>query len=129
MFLYEKRRAAKVCKPVQEESEIASAERRVKPLARLLRWRYGPAGDSAPQLRLKAAGMTERFPFGPSTARSLTTRPIHPLSPREQRRPLRVTAAPDRARSSCGPAGRLALVRFPEARRGEPLRCRGVPTR
>ena len=34
-------------------------------------WRYGPAGDSAPQLRLKAAGMTERFPFGPaSTARN-----------------------------------------------------------
>ena len=33
--------------------------------------RYGPAGDSAPQLRLKAAGMTERFPFGPaSTARN-----------------------------------------------------------
>ena len=28
--------------------------------------RYGPAGDSAPQLRLKAAGMSERFPFGPS---------------------------------------------------------------
>ena len=26
-----------VCKPVQEESEIASAERRVKPPARLLR--------------------------------------------------------------------------------------------
>ena len=71
MFLSEKRRAAKVCKPVQAESEIASAERRVKPLARLLRWRYGPAGDSAPQLRLKAAGMTERFPFGPaSTARN-----------------------------------------------------------
>ena len=31
---------------------------------------YGPAGDSAPRLRLKAAGMAERFPFGPaSTAR------------------------------------------------------------
>ena len=28
--------------------------------------RYGPAGDSAPRLRLKAAGMTERFPFGPN---------------------------------------------------------------
>ena len=28
--------------------------------------RYGPAGDSAPRLRLKAAGMAERFPFGPS---------------------------------------------------------------
>ena len=49
--------------------------------------RYGPAGDSAPRLRLKASGMAEREPFGPSTARSLTTRPIHPLSPREQRRP------------------------------------------
>ena len=32
--------------------------------ARLLRWRYGPAGDSAPRLRLKAYGMAERFPFG-----------------------------------------------------------------
>ena len=29
--------------------------------------RYGPTGDSAPRLRLKAAGMTERFPFCPST--------------------------------------------------------------
>ena len=29
--------------------------------------RYGPAGDSAPRLRLKASGMAERFPFGPST--------------------------------------------------------------
>ena len=26
--------------------------------------RYGPAGDRAPRLRLKAAGMAERFPFG-----------------------------------------------------------------
>ena len=26
--------------------------------------RYGPTGDSAPRLRLKAAGMAERFPFG-----------------------------------------------------------------
>ena len=29
--------------------------------------RYGPAGDSAPGLRLKATGISERFPFGPST--------------------------------------------------------------
>ena len=29
--------------------------------------RYGPAGDSALRLRLKAAGMAEREPFGPST--------------------------------------------------------------
>ena len=28
--------------------------------------RYGPAGDSAPRLRLKAAGMAERFLFGAS---------------------------------------------------------------
>ena len=27
--------------------------------------RYGPAGDSAPRLRLKASGMAEREPFGP----------------------------------------------------------------
>ena len=37
--------------------------------------RYGPTGDSAPRLRLKAAGMTERFPFGPAnTARKSTPR-------------------------------------------------------
>ena len=29
--------------------------------------RYGPAGDSAPRRRLKAAGMIERLPFGPFT--------------------------------------------------------------
>ena len=29
--------------------------------------RYGPAGDSAPRLRLRRPGMPERFPFGPST--------------------------------------------------------------
>ena len=27
--------------------------------------RYGPTGDSAPRLRLKASGMAERLPFGP----------------------------------------------------------------
>ena len=54
-----------VCKPAQVESEIAYAERRVKPLAAAPTLRYGPAGDSAPWLRLKAAGMAERFPFGP----------------------------------------------------------------
>ena len=30
--------------------------------------RYGPAGDSAPRLRLKASGMAERFPSGPASA-------------------------------------------------------------
>ena len=30
--------------------------------------RYGPAGDSAPRLRLKASSMAERFPFGPAGA-------------------------------------------------------------
>ena len=49
---------------------IAAAKRRVKPLARLLRCASGPAGDSAPRLRLKAAGMAERFlsarPHGPN---------------------------------------------------------------
>ena len=39
--------------------------------------RYGPAGDRAPRLRLKASGMAERFPFGPSTRlECLTTRPM-----------------------------------------------------
>ena len=33
--------------------------------------RYGPAGNSAPQLRLKTAGMTEKIPFRPvHTART-----------------------------------------------------------
>ena len=37
--------------------------------------RYGPAGDSGPRLRLKAAGMTERFPFGPSTRPECPAKP------------------------------------------------------
>ena len=56
---------------------VGGEEPRGSPLSRL---RYGPAGDSAPRLRLKATGMAERFPFGPSTARSnLTTRPAPPF--------------------------------------------------
>ena len=39
---------------------VGGEEPRGSPLSRL---RYGPAGDSAPRLRLKAAGMTERFPL------------------------------------------------------------------
>ena len=54
-----------VCKPVQAESEIASAEGRVKPLARILRCATALRVTPLPLLRLKAAGMTERFPFGP----------------------------------------------------------------
>ena len=45
---------------------VGGEEPRGSPLSRL---RYGPAGDSAPRLRLKAAGMAERFlsarPHGP----------------------------------------------------------------
>ena len=63
---------------------IAYAERRVKPLARLLRCATALRVTAAPRLRLKASGMAERLPFGPSTARSLTTRTIHPLSPHKQ---------------------------------------------
>ena len=62
--------------------------------------RYGPTGDSAPRLRLKAAGMTERFSFYPST------RPP-PLSPREQR------VSPDRPAAVQG-----------AKRRSEPLTAR-----
>ena len=56
-----------VCKPVpggisdslrREASQAAGAAPTL---------RYGPAGDSAPRLRLKASSMAERFPFGPST--------------------------------------------------------------
>ena len=43
---------------------VGGEEPRGSPLSRL---RYGPAGDSAPRLRLRRPGMTERFPFGPST--------------------------------------------------------------
>ena len=68
---------------------VGGEEPRGSPLSRL---RYGPAGDSAPRLRLKAPGMTERFPFGPST------RPEPPLFPREQR-VFRVGPEPSRARS------------------------------
>ena len=74
---------------------VGGEEPRGSPLSRL---RYGPAGESAPRLRLKATGMAERFPFGPSTARSnLTTRPP-PLSPRKQR-VFRIGPEPSRARS------------------------------
>ena len=38
---------------------------------------------AAPWLRLKASGMAERLPFGPSTRAEPTT----PLFPRKQRRP------------------------------------------
>ena len=57
--------------------------------------RYGPAGDSAPRLRLKAAGMTERFPFGPST------RPEISLFPHKQPS-LRI--GPERSRARSGEA-------------------------
>ena len=46
---------------------IAYAEGRSQAAGAAPTLRYGPAGDSAPRLRLKASGMTERFPFGPST--------------------------------------------------------------
>ena len=42
-----------VFKPVQAESEIASAKGRVKPLTRLLRCATALPGDSAPRLRLR----------------------------------------------------------------------------
>ena len=42
---------------------VGGEEPRGSPLSRL---RYGPAGDSAPRLRLRRPGMPERFPFGPS---------------------------------------------------------------
>ena len=71
---------------------VGGEEPRGSPLSRL---RYGPAGDSAPRLRLKATGMTERFLSGPST------RPEPPLFPREQRvspdRPAAVQGAKRRS--------------------------------
>ena len=43
--------SSSLCKPYPKP-RIASAKRRVKPLARLLRCATAPAGDSAPRLRL-----------------------------------------------------------------------------
>ena len=70
--------------------------------------RYGPAGDSAPRLRLKASGMAERFPFGfaamndnilyHALVRPRAPRPDPPLSPRKQR-VFRIGPEPSRARS------------------------------
>ena len=78
---------------------VGGEEPRGSPLSRL---RYGPAGDSAPRLRLKASSMAEREPFGPST------RPEPPLFPREQRPPL------GSARSSPGrEAAKRTLDRAP----------------
>ena len=76
---------------------IAVAEGRVKPLARLLTLRYGPAGDSAPRLRLKASSMTERFPFGPST------RPAPPLSLLNSASPRSARSSPGRGTRRSGP--------------------------
>ena len=54
--------------PSQEHTatQIASVVRPRQAAGAAPTLRYGPAGDSAPRLRLKAAGMAERFPFGPS---------------------------------------------------------------
>ena len=70
---------------------VGGEEPRGSPRSRL---RYGPAGDSAPRLRLKASSMAEREPFGPSTRPEPTT----PLSPRKQR-VFRIGPEPSRARS------------------------------
>ena len=57
-------------KPVQAESRDSLRQGASQAAGAAPTLRYGPAGDSAPRLRLKAAGMTERFPSGPaSTAR------------------------------------------------------------
>ena len=56
-----------VCKPVQAESEIAYAERRVKPLTRLLRCATALRVTAPLGCGSRRPGMTERFPFGPST--------------------------------------------------------------
>ena len=61
-----------------QKPRIAYAERRVKPLARLLRVCYGPAGDSAPRLRLKAFWYGRKEPFGPATARNPKPTPPFP---------------------------------------------------
>ena len=66
--------------------------------------------------------MAERLPFGPSTTRSLTTRPIHPLSPREQRHPSDRPGAVQGAKRRSEPwTARTDLERFAvRERRSEP---------
>ena len=75
--------------------EIASANRRVKPLARLLLLRYGPTGDSACPLRL-----------GVYYGRKVPFRPVHtartPLFPHKQPS-LRLGPEQSRARSEAKP--------------------------
>ena len=51
--------------------------------------RYGPAGDSAPRLRLKASGMAEKVPF----------RPVHTA---RTERPQEKTGKPDRKTQESG---------------------------
>ena len=56
-----------VCKPVQAESEIAYAERRVKPPARLLRCATALRVTAPLGCGSRRSGMAERFPSGPAT--------------------------------------------------------------
>ena len=67
---------------------VGGEEPRGSPLSRL---RYGPAGDSAPRLRLKASWYDRKVPFGPST------RPDPPLFPHKQSS-LRIGPQQSRAR-------------------------------
>ena len=65
-FLYEKRCAANLQdRPGRIINSFRQRASQAAGAAPTLR--CGPAGDSAPRLRLKAAGMAERFPFGFAT--------------------------------------------------------------
>ena len=109
-----------------QNPRIAYAERRVKPLARLLRCATALL-VTAPLGCGSGVWYGRKVPFRPvHTARSnLTTRSIHPLSPREQRRPSDrpgavqgakrrsepLTARTDGFGSACGFGRMIALVK------------------
>ena len=52
----------------QEAPEVASADGRVKPLSRLLRLRFGPAGDSDRPLRISWRQLYRQFGADPAKA-------------------------------------------------------------
>ena len=60
--------------------------------------RYGPAGDSAPRLRLKASSMAERFPSGPAP------RPETPKPPFSLVNSIPLRMGPERSRARSGEA-------------------------
>ena len=80
--------------PPNPKPRIASAERRVKPLARLLRCATALRVTAPLGCGSRRSWYDRKVPFGPSTRPEPTT----PLSPRKQR-VFRIGPEPSRARS------------------------------